>query len=77
MPLAGNEVAYLARDGRLYLSADGGARWLPNDWRPPNGDAAAGSGEPSWSIDLPVTDRNAPLSVAWFDDRGAELAELL
>lgn len=77
VPLEGEEIAYLARDGRLYLSPDGGARWLQNAWRPPAGTPADASREPVWSVDLPVTDRRAPLSAAWFDDRGAELSELL
>ena len=74
--LPADEVAYLARDGRLYLSPDGGAGWTANQWLPWGGNASATSAEPTWSIDLPVTDREAPLSVAWFDNRGPELPEL-
>ncbi len=76
VPMAGDEVAYLARDGRLYLSPDGGASWTANSWLPWGGTAAATTAEPSWSVDLPVTDRSAPLSVAWFDNRGPGVPEL-
>ena len=76
VPLRGDDVAYLARDGRLYLSPDGGANWTANRWLPWGGDASLASGEPTWSIDLPVTDPDAPLSVAWFDNSGPELPEL-
>ncbi len=76
VPLPGDEVAYLARDGRLYLSPDGGAGWTANGWLPWGGDAAAPAAGPGWSVDLPVTDRAAPLAVAWFDNRVPELPEL-
>jgi hypothetical protein len=76
VPLPDGEVAYLARDGRLYLSPDGGALWRANEWLPWGGDASSTSAEPTWSIDLPVTVRDAPLSVAWFDNRGPDLPEL-
>ncbi len=74
VPLPGDEMAYLARDGSLYISPDRGGRWLPSGWRPP-GDGA-GAGGRRWSVDLPVTDHTAPLAVAWFDNRGEELSEL-
>ena len=76
VPLPGDEVAYLARDGRLYLSPDGGAGWTANRWLPWGGDGSPPPSERSWSIDLPVTDRAAPLSVAWFDNRGSGITEL-
>ena len=75
VPLPGSEIAYLARDGRLYLSSDGGAGWTANRWLPWGGEDSA-AGEPRWTADLPVTDRAAPLSVAWFDNRGPDLPEL-
>ncbi len=76
VPRPGDEVAYLARDGRIYLSPDGGAGWTVNRWLPWDGDASAPGAEPAWSVDLPVTDPAAPLSVAWFDNRGPGLPEL-
>ena len=70
VPLPGDEAAYLARDGRLYLSTDGGAGWTANRWLPWGGDAAEPPTEVGWSVDLPVTDHTASLAVAWFDHRG-------
>ena len=74
--LPGNEVAYLARDGRLYLSPDRGASWTVSRWLPWGGDASLVAAEPSWSVDLPVAERAAPLSVAWFDERSGGPADL-
>jgi hypothetical protein len=76
VPLADGEVAYLARDGRLYLSPDGGAVWTNNRWLPWDGEDGGAENDQRWTADLPVTDWRAPLSVAWFDNRGAELQEL-
>ncbi|MFQ5349668.1 MAG: hypothetical protein ACE5EG_04395, partial [Thermoanaerobaculia bacterium] len=76
VPLPADEVAYLARDGRLYLSLDRGAGWTANQWLPWGGDGSLSAAEPTWSVDLPATDRQAPLSVAFFDNRGPELPEL-
>lgn len=76
VPLPAGEVAYLARDARLYLSPDGGAGWAINQWLPWGGDASAPAAQPTWSVDLPVTDHAAPLSVAWFDNRGSGVSVL-
>ena len=76
VPLPDGEAAYLARDGRLYLSSDGGASWSANAWMPWTTAPAAPAGERAWSVDLPVTDHSAPLSVAWFDHRLPERPEL-
>lgn len=76
IPLPGEEAGYLARDGRLYLSPDGGARWTVNAWLPWGGDARRWESEPSWSVDLPVHHSGAPLSVAWFDYRSPDLPQL-
>ncbi len=76
VPLGGSEVAYLARDGRFYLSRDGGAAWQANRWVPwdPRGGVAPAG--PGWAADLPVAAHGVPLAVAWFDNRSAERTEI-
>ncbi len=71
VPLQGRRVAYLARDGSLYLSSDRGATWSRSSWSPAGVGKADALPDGAWSSDLPVSDHRAPLTVAWFDSRDA------
>jgi len=64
-------VAYIASDGVVYLSEDGGKKWRRSTWTPWGSAEVVGNwrqGTDYW-IDLPAGDHHGTLRMVWFDRR--------